>query len=123
LIERSMASTPLTSNNTVRQLKERVNYNTQTLEEYMVEIDNKINIDAQTISSKVTSTQNARLVFKDLSDNIRALFSLDRLTNAWSVITRHPTNGDINKVELSGNTVGGFSLNGNQIFHAGNMSA
>lgn len=78
-------------------------------------LNSKTDVDAQTISSKVTSTQNARLIFKDISDNIRALFSLDRLTNAWSVITRHPTNGDINKLEMSGDTPGVMTLNGIQV--------
>lgn len=78
-------------------------------------IAGKIDIDAQTISAKVTATQNARLVFKDIGNNIRALFSLDRLTNAWSVITRHPTNGDINKLEPSGETAGVMTLNGRQL--------
>lgn len=75
----------------------------------------KVDVDAQTISAKVTATQNARLVFKDIGNNIRALFSLDRLTNAWSVITRHPTNGDINKLEMSGETPGVMTLNGTQV--------
>lgn len=75
----------------------------------------KVDVDAQTIGAKVTATQNARLIFKDIGNNIRALFSLDRLTNAWSVITRHPTNGDINKLELSGETPGDLRLNGKQV--------
>lgn len=78
-------------------------------------LSGKVDVDAQTISAKVTATQNARLIFKDIGDNIRALFSLNRVTNAWSVITRSVGSGDINTLELSGETPGDLRLNGKQV--------